>query len=94
VSAMDRQGLELIHQAIGELLSQQVFEQTIELTPKEGQLRSLLYAQSAVLNEKIDENGNFLLDVRIEQDDFRRLLGRAGVNVERFLPQEKEFWQD
>lgn len=94
VSAMDRQGLELIHQAIGELLSQQVFEQTIELTPKEGQLRSLLYAQSAVLNEKIDENGNFLLDVRIEQDDFRRLLGRAGVDVERFLPQEKEFWQD
>jgi len=44
--------------------------------------------------KKIDENGNFLLDVRIEQDDFRRLLGRAGVNVERFLPQEKEFWQD
>ena len=93
VSAMDKQGLELIQQAIGELLSGNLFEQQIELEPKDGQLRSLLYAQGAVLNEEVDENGMFLLDVRLEKDDMQKILSRAGIPVERFIPQEKEHWQ-
>lgn len=93
VSARDSEGLELINQAIGELLSTTLFEQTIELKPQEGQLRALLYAQNAVLNESVDENGNIVLDVRLEKDDMQKLLSRAGIPVERFIPQEKDFWQ-
>jgi len=93
VSAMDKQGLELINQAIGERLSTTLFEQTIELQPSEGQLRALLYGHNAVLSESVDENGNIILDVRLEKDDMQMLLSRAGIPVERFIPQEKEFWQ-
>jgi GTP-binding protein HflX len=93
VSAMDQQGLELIHQAIGELLSTTLFEQVIELEPKDGQLRSLLYAHNAILTENVEENGNIKLEIRLEKDDFQRLLSRAGIPVERFILQEKEFWQ-
>jgi GTP-binding protein HflX len=93
VSAMDRKGLELIHQAIGELLSTTLFEQVIEIEPKDGQLRSLLYAHNAVLTESVEDNGNIKLEIRLEKDDFQRLLSRAGVPVERYVPQEKEFWQ-
>jgi len=93
VSAMDRKGLELIHQAIGELLSTTLFEQVIEIEPKDGQLRSLLYAHNAVLTESVEGNGNIKLEIRLEKDDFQRLLSRAGIPVERYVPQEKEFWQ-
>lgn len=93
VSAKDNQGLELIQQAVGELLSQTLFEQQLVLEPKDGQLRSLLYGQGAVLNESIDEDGNFLLDVRLEQDDFQKILSRAGVPISRFIAQEKEDWE-
>lgn len=93
VSAMDRKGLELIHQAIGELLSTTLFEQVIEIEPKDGQLRSLLYAHNAVLTESVEDNGNIKLEIRLEKDDFQRLLSRAGIPVERYVPQEKEFWQ-
>jgi GTP-binding protein HflX len=93
VSAMDKQGLELVNQAIGELLSTTMFEDVIELEPKDGQLRSLLYAQNAVLSETHLEDGNFKLEIRIEKDDFQMILSRAGMNPERFLPKEKDFWQ-
>ncbi len=93
VSSKNKQGLELISQAIGELLSQTLFEKVIELTPSDGQLRSLLYAQQAVINETVSESGNILMDVRLEKDDLQKILSRAGIPVERFIPQEKEFWQ-
>jgi len=93
VSAKNNQGMELISQAIGELLSQTLFEDVLELTPKDGQLRSLLYAQQAVVNETVSENGNIMMDVRLEKDDLQKLLSRAGIPVERFIPQIKEDWQ-
>jgi len=93
VSAKNDQGMELVSQAIGELLSQTLFEDVLELTPKDGQLRSLLYAQQAVVNETVSENGNIMMDVRLEKDDLQKLLSRAGIPVERFIPQVKEHWQ-
>lgn len=93
VSAKNNQGLELINQAIGELLSRTLFENVIEIEPKDGQLRALLYANQAVLNESVAENGNIILDVRLEKDDLQKILSRAGIPVERYIPQEKEFWQ-
>ncbi len=93
VSAKNNQGLELINQAIGELLSRTLFEGVIEIEPKDGQLRALLYANQAVLNESVSENGNIVVDVRLEKDDLQKILSRAGIPVERYIPQEKEFWQ-
>ena len=93
VSAKNNQGLELVNQAIGELLSRTLFEKIIEIEPKDGQLRALLYAQQAVLSESVNENGNIVLDVRLEKDDLQKILSRAGIPVERYIPQEKEFWQ-
>lgn len=93
VSARDRNGLELINQTIGELLSTTMFEKVIEIEPKDGQLRSLLYAHNAVLSETIEDNGNIKLEIRLEKDDFQRMLSRAGVPVTRYIPQEKEDWQ-
>ncbi len=93
VSSKNNQGLELVTQAMGELLSRTLFEQKIEIEPKDGQLRALLYARQAVLSETVAENGNIILDVRLEKDDLQKVLSRVGIPVERYIPQEKEFWQ-
>ncbi|GAA6136231.1 GTPase HflX [Oceaniserpentilla sp. 4NH20-0058] len=94
VSAQQNQGLELINQVIGEVLTKNLFEQTIELSPNEGHLRAMLYELGAILNENIDENGQFVLDIRIEKEDMLKLLSRVGIPADRFIPQEKEFWQE
>jgi len=94
VSAKQNQGLELINQVVGELLTINLFEQTIELSPKEGHLRAMLYELGGILHETIDENGQFVLDVRIEKEDMLKILARAGIPQERFIPKEKEFWQE
>jgi len=93
VSAKQNLGLDLIEQAISETLSTTKFEGVITLKPQDGQLRALLFAQNAVLSEQNDEQGNILLDIRIEQDDFKKLLSRAGVPADRYLPSAKEFWE-
>ncbi len=91
--ALGHDGADQKLKAIGEILSRSLFEKVIELTPKDGQLRSLLYAQQAVVNETVAENGNILMDIRLEKDDLQKLLSRSGIPVERFIPQTKEFWQ-
>ncbi len=94
VSAQQGLGLDLLKQSIGECLSTTQFEGTIELTHADGQLRALLYSNNAVQAEHIDDSGNIHLDVRLEQADFQKILSRAGVAPDRYIPQEKEFWQE
>lgn len=93
VSAVKGEGLELIYQAVSELLSNSVFEQTIQISQRDGQLRALLYAKNAVLSENTEEDGSITLQIRLEQDEFKKMLSRAGIPQERYIPQVKEFWQ-
>lgn len=93
VSAAKGEGLELIYQAVAELLSNAVFEKTIQISQRDGQLRALLYAKDAVLSESVEEDGSMTLQIRIEQHEFQKILSRAGIPQERYIPQIKEFWQ-
>lgn len=86
VSAVNGQGLDLLQQAIGERLSDDMFNEQITLGPDEGRLRAALYQQSAVLNESVDETGQFVLDIRIPQADFIQILCRLGIKPERYFP--------
>jgi GTP-binding protein HflX len=86
LSAETGEGAELLLQAVNERLSGLMFEDVLQLSPSEGQLRSLLYTKDAVLNERIDEDGRISLQVRIQQKDFRQLLSRLDIPAERYLP--------
>ena len=70
-----------------------MFEQTIQISQRDGQLRALLYAKNAVLSENTEEDGSITLQIRLEQDEFKKMLSRAGIPQERYIPQVKEFWQ-
>jgi hypothetical protein len=45
-----------------------------------GKLRSILYTNNAVLDEKLEENGDFLLEVKTPKANYKRILKEAKIN--------------
>ena len=92
-SAVDQVGFDLISQAMGELLGQDVFEKEIVLGPRDAKLRALLYEVGAVTGENITDAGDMVLTVRLQLQDFKRALAKAAVNESRFIEPSLEAWQ-
>lgn len=92
LSAQQRLGLDLLGQAIGELLSTDVFSEEICLKPAEGRLRAILYELGAIRSEHYTENGDMVLAVQMQRQDFRRALARADIAESRFLEPVREAW--
>jgi GTP-binding protein HflX len=93
LSAMQGEGFELLNQAMAEMLGQELFEQEICLTPADAKLRAVLYELGGVRGERFSDNGDMLLQVRMQQGDFRMALSRAGVDEQRFFTPEREHWE-
>jgi len=87
VSAVSGAGIDLLQDAISERLGDEMFHDVLTLSPRDGNLRAQLYAQSAVVNEQVDELGQMQLEVRMQMKDFRRLLSRLGINPEQYVPE-------
>ena len=93
LSALTGEGSELLLQAIQELLGGDMFAQQLCLAPKQGQMRAQLYAQNAVLNESVDEQGNMLVDVRLPKRDFLQILSKLGMDPEPFVGKPLKPWE-
>jgi len=92
LSAVEKQGFDLLTQAIGELLAEDVFDDDITLMPADAKLRSVLFDLGAIRSEQYEDNGDIVLSVRLQRQDFRRALSQAGVDIDRYLPEPKDFW--
>ena len=76
ISAQAGKGLDLLSQAVGERLSQDIVCKELKVLANEGKLRSKLYQQGAVLNEEVNDDGDYMLSVRLPKQDLNRLLAR------------------
>lgn len=74
ISAADNQGLKLLSHAVSEFLFGDPLYRTIILTPDQGKLRAVLYELDTVLEERVDEQGNCILAIRIAKYDYERLF--------------------
>jgi GTPase len=74
VSAQTGDGLELLNQAITELLQQHRVHTTVTLPPEEGALRAKLYELGAVIEESSDDSGQIVLKIEINRVDYQRLF--------------------
>ncbi|MDV6320349.1 ribosome rescue GTPase HflX [Chromohalobacter sp. HP20-39] len=86
LSARDACGFELLHQALGELLAEDLLEANLTLEPDQGRLRASLHALNAVQQEQFDEQGRILLDIRLPRRDFFQLMARLGEKAAHYLP--------
>ncbi|HTN34939.1 MAG TPA: ribosome rescue GTPase HflX [Marinobacter sp.] len=80
VSAVTGQGLDDLFDAMVERLAEDVVHHFILLGPADGKLRALLHEADSVLSEEHREAGDTLLEIRLQNRDWRQLLSRAGVN--------------
>lgn len=85
LSAQKRLGLELLFQALSERLAEDTFIATLQLPPAQGKLRAELFSMQAVAKEQIDEQGQWLLWVRMPQVDWQRLNKQNQGAPERFI---------
>ncbi|OUS32861.1 GTPase HflX ['Osedax' symbiont bacterium Rs2_46_30_T18] len=84
LSAVSGEGLDLMFKAITQLLSDDLIIEVIKVAPQYGQLRSLLFAKGAVVSETIEENGDMLINVRVQRKDLLQMLTRVGMPTEPY----------
>ena len=88
LSAKTGQGMDLLREAVVELLAGEIVEATIRLLPKQASLRSRLYEKSVIQSEDVDDLGNYLLKIRLPKEDLQRILD-DGIQLYRpDAPQE------
>ena len=87
LSARDGRGLELLRQAIAELLGEDLFAATLRLPQRLGRLRAQLFAAGAVQGEAHDEQGDILLQLRLPRAELNRLVSREGLQPQEFIAQ-------
>lgn len=87
LSAREGKGLELLEQAIAELLGEDLFVGTLKLPQRLGRLRAQFFALGAVQGEQHDEAGDTLLAVRLPRVELNRLVSREGWQPQAFIEQ-------
>lgn len=74
LSATTGAGLDLLKEAIATQLHGTILIEDVVIKPGQAKLRAQLYQLGAVLKESVDENGDWLMKIRITIDQKRRLL--------------------
>lgn len=80
LSAQNRDGIELLLEAIGELLGGEICEETLHLQPNQARLRARLYAQNSVVAERYLDDGSSHVELRIPKPDLMRLLSAENLS--------------
>ncbi len=69
LSAHTGEGLDLLLTAITEHLSRDFQSYTLKLSPSEARLRAVLFSKELIQNEEIDDDGCFILTLRLSKSD-------------------------
>jgi GTP-binding protein HflX len=76
VSAVTGAGIDLLKQALIELLMENLVYFDVKLAPSEGKLYTALYRLGVIVAEQVDkEQGGWLLSLRLQRKDYERLFG-------------------
>ena len=78
ISAASGQGVEELREAINELLAAERINRWIELQGRDGRLRAQLFELGVVSEERITENGSWMLHVDVPRETAERLARLPG----------------
>ncbi len=82
LSAQHNQGLDLLEQAIAELLGAGQCQGTLQLGANMGSLRARLHRAHAIIGEDYSDDGSIQLQVRLPEADLNRILAAEAVQRE------------
>ena len=79
VSAVTGAGMDLLSQAVAELLIDDMVDQEFCVPASDSGLRARFYSQGAVVDERFSEQGDYILHIRMPKQDFQRLVPQLGA---------------
>ena len=79
VSAVTGEGIDLLLQTLAEVFQEEVIHEWIRLGPGDGRLRSRLFDMGAVCSERMDDEGNWLLEIKLQKRDLNTLTREEGI---------------
>ena len=89
--ACRRQGIPLLLDAIGRRLCRKKIHGMMRLDASQGRQRALLFDMGAVLQETPADDGGWILELEMEERDFRRFVKRENLSTDIFTePQADE----
>ncbi|MBL4623149.1 MAG: 50S ribosome-binding GTPase [Immundisolibacteraceae bacterium] len=74
VSAQQGDGVELLRQAISELMTGDWRQYQLALPPAAGAMRAKIYEQGRILNESYAENGDWRVEFEMASADYQRMV--------------------
>lgn len=77
LSAATGAGMELLTAALSERLNGDIITTEVTLPPSDTKLRAALYNKGTILTEKIDEEGNYRLAIRMPKGEYERLFVKS-----------------
>ncbi len=90
LSAAGQQGIDLLQQAIAELLEEEIYVATVRLTQEHSRLRGKLFDLNAVQQETHADDGASVLKLRVAKVEMDKLLSREGITPADFFAQYTE----
>ena len=85
LSAQKNMGVDLLFEALTLLLSGQIRSLQLSIPPAQGKLRALFYQLECIENEQYAENGDCVIDIRLNNTDWQRLIKQEGDYIEEFI---------
>ncbi len=92
LSAQHGNGIELLHEALGDLFRHEKEHCQALLGPADGRLRALLFEHGRIISETPTDNGGWELDVELEGLDYERLRKNESVLRQQW-GERKEEWE-
>ncbi|HEY5716716.1 MAG TPA: ribosome rescue GTPase HflX [Psychromonas sp.] len=85
LSAQTGAGVELLFEALTALLSGQIRSLQLAIPASDGKLRALFYQLDCIENESYAENGDCIVDIRLNNIEWQRLIKQQGSAIENYI---------
>jgi len=85
LSAQQGLGIDLLLSAITECLSKHMVQHRLLIPPQKSSLRGVFFEMNCIASQDYAENGDWQVDVRMEQRDWNRLIKRSDVDLESYI---------
>ena len=85
LSAQSGIGIDLLFDALTTLLSGEMHTLQLALPVEQGKLRAIFYEMECIESEDYAENGDCLLNIRVNHIDWQRLLKQQGQIIEEYV---------
>ncbi len=85
LSATERDGMDLLLEALVEFFQQEHIRRVFRLAPGDGRLRAKLFSVATVIDERVTEEGGWELELELSRREYERLLRREGGLEQRLI---------